>query len=377
MLLFEQVRRVRNEENLVEDTNLYSETGTTDYVTKTSKQITLTETKNILVKFTLKFTYSGQGTGKAAGRVLLNNVPFMTTGLKTKSYNTTGTYSVQWQFDKIVKLPAGTYTLDFQISVIINSVKWEIGEVYIGIIDFADLNIYTSDSGDVTATDAATTTVDTISFTVPSDRALPVGSLNQVPVIVLVSCGCEGYAGSKLKNTGEADEAVLNWKLYLDAAQVDWSERTDDYQTDEPTYAEGAYGKYIRLDLTKGQQYTLRLDVYNNSGLDRTVRSYISIIICPWLILFSGEYEPFTLDFPQGSTLYVTLEPLSRNPTKNVKLGKKRAVSFGDSTDYYSTASGTDILTYNYTFETIEISNCILTLEGYGACVSVIGVDVR
>jgi hypothetical protein len=71
------------------------------------------------------------------------------------------------------------------------------------------------------------------------------------------------------------------------------------------------------------------------------------------------------------------LEPLMSNPTKNLKLGKKRAVSFGDSTDYYSTGSGTNILSWNYTFEIVEVDDCVLVVEGYGGCIAVVGVDLR
>jgi len=38
---------------------------------------------------------------------------------------------------------------------------------------------------------------------------------------------------------------------------------------------------------------------------------------------------------------------------------------------------GTGIVTWNYTFETVEVENSVLLVEGYGACISIIGVDVR
>ena len=98
--------------------------------------------------------------------------------------------------------------------------------------------------------------------------------------------------------------------------------------------------------------------------------------ICPWIIP-NSEDEPVELDFPDGSTIYIILEPLNSDPTKTIKLGKKRFVSFGDSTDYYSTASGTGILSWNYTFELVPVKNCILKIGGYGGCISVVGVDVR
>jgi hypothetical protein len=83
------------------------------------------------------------------------------------------------------------------------------------------------------------------------------------------------------------------------------------------------------------------------------------------------------MDFPQGSTLYLMLEPLNLNPTKTVGVGKKRAVSFGDATDYYSVGSGTGLLSFDYTFEVVSLSDVNLYLSGLGACVGYIGVDTR
>jgi hypothetical protein len=60
-----------------------------------------------------------------------------------------------------------------------------------------------------------------------------------------------------------------------------------------------------------------------------------------------------------------------------LKLGFQRAWSFGDNTNYYSIASGTDILSWNYTFESVEVSSCLLLVSGYGGCISIIAVDVR
>jgi hypothetical protein len=100
----------------------------------------------------------------------------------------------------------------------------------------------------------------------------------------------------------------------------------------------------------------------------------LSFFACPW-IFSSAEYEPFSLNFPPGSTLYVVLEPLSSDPTKTIKLGYPRAWSL--NCDYYSTSSGTGILAWNYTFENVPPSECILKVSGGGGCISIIAVDVR
>ena len=115
-----------------------------------------------------------------------------------------------------------------------------------------------------------------------------------------------------------------------------------------------------------------------SAGADHNISvsaGYMTAAMSPWLL--GDGHQPLTLDFPQGSTLYLTLEPLFLDPAKALKIGKKRAVSFGDSTDYYYTASGTGILQANYTFEMVEVEGCILQVSGLGACISIIGVDVR
>jgi len=62
-------------------------------------------------------------------------------------------------------------------------------------------------------------------------------------------------------------------------------------------------------------------------------------------------------------------------PTKTIQLGYVRAWDLGYN--YYSIASGTGILSRNYTFESVEVSSCTLIISGLGGCISIIAVDVR
>ncbi|MCK4481609.1 hypothetical protein KAU55_00170, partial [Candidatus Bathyarchaeota archaeon] len=99
------------------------------------------------------------------------------------------------------------------------------------------------------------------------------------------------------------------------------------------------------------------------------------VILCPWILPFGVPTKPVALDFPQGSTLYVTAEPLTTDPTKYVRIGCERIADL--SADYYKTSSGTGILEFNYRFEVVEVGKVDLEVEGYGGCISVIGVDIR
>jgi hypothetical protein len=180
------------------------------------------------------------------------------------------------------------------------------------------------------------------------------------------------------KNTSESDDtSKLNWKLFWGASQTSWTDRANDWgtTTDNGSYGVGAYARYS-VAFDPATQYNLIIKVSNTIASSRTVRAYVKVIICPWIIA-NSEYNPVDMDFPQGSTMYVVLEPLNLNPTKNLKLGRVRGVSFGDSTDYYSTISGTGIQSWSYTFETVEVSNCLLNISGEGGCISILAVDIR
>lgn len=103
---------------------------------------------------------------------------------------------------------------------------------------------------------------------------------------------------------------------------------------------------------------------------------YFTVVSSPW-ILPKTDAKILHLNFPQGSTIYIVAEPLFSNPTKILKIGKKRAMSFGDSSDFYIVVSGTDIVELSFTFEKVEVAKSILYVSGNGGCISIIGVDVR
>ena len=103
---------------------------------------------------------------------------------------------------------------------------------------------------------------------------------------------------------------------------------------------------------------------------------HISVYATPW-ILSADLHTPVTLDVPNGTTLYTRGEPFELNPTKNVKLGKVRAISWGDATDYVDTDSGTGILDSDYTFEVVKGSDINIYFDGLGGCISYLAIDVR
>jgi len=371
MLLSEMVRRVRNEELLVKETAKYYGYDAHDWTTRVSKNITLTAPRIVLIKWNHEHVFTET---HGASRVLLGSTPIWGSG-----YVPSGATGLLRTPRCMIMLPAGSYTLNFQTSQLYaaSTRAVVISNIEIGYADLAD-TVYQNASGSISVGVSAEATV--ISVTIPASslpaRRTAVGKVKNYVALIYVSGHVVNNAISKMKNPGEANESgYINWKIFVNGSQKPWNERYDDAQTSNPAYAEGAFGR-ISVILSAKANHTIEVKAYNGASSAQTCNAHIAIIISPWL-LSDSEYEPIELNFPQGSTLYVVAEPLLANPTKTIKLGKHRAISFGDATDFYSTASGTDILQWNYTFESVEVANCILFMDGYGGCISIIAVDVR
>ena len=369
MLFSEQVREIGDEEVLEDDLTEYKSPAESacDWTTYKSATISLSKEKIVFVKMKFEM-YNGRG----AGRVLLDNAPIISTGYIDSATVTRHTYLL---------LPPGSHMFRFQLSVFGGSTGYraKIQHCYIAALNFADRIGYRDYSGEINVDANSTATIITRTFETPKARKLAVGTIKKCVCWVIFYGESPDLRRSKVRHGFEESILAdfLNWKIYLNDVQQDWAERNDDCgpDTSHETYGEGAYGYFATL-LDSNAQYTIKIKVYNGYGSAKNARSHITIIICPWFI-HHDEYEPIVLDFPQGSTLYVVLEPLHEKPIKKIKIGKRRFVSFGDSTDFYSVASGTDILAHNYTFEFVEVSRSVLLISGYGGCVSILGVDVR
>jgi len=195
-----------------------------------------------------------------------------------------------------------------------------------------------------------------------ASRKLAVGPINDVVFAVVCWARTPGEQ-TNFENVG--DSLTNGVALSVDGQQKDWTWRQQD--TGAKENAAATY--FGALSVGSNHTFTISKDNANTEV-------HISVIGCPWLLLDELR-QPIALDFAQGSTLYLVLEPLNENPTKYIKIGKKRAVSFSDSNDYYSTASGTNILSHSYTFETVEVEEAILFVKGFGGCISILAVDER
>jgi hypothetical protein len=329
MLLSEQVRQLSDEENLVDDSTTYTKGAGGWGTIHSYGNIVLSEASLIVINFNVPNTYQAMR-------------------LKIGSYYVYGSNSPYGAHSLLAFVGSGTH------EVIVEgrdgSGNQQVNNFKLGKAKFSDaqgsaLAVYSSQ----------------ISKTVAS-RATPAGPLKDAMFII----ECWAYTPTAQTNFENVGDSLTNGvSLVIDSAQVNWSARNQD-----TTSSENAYANCYKI-LSVGSAHTIDISKDNANTV-----VHVSVYACPW-ILSADKLTPFDLEFSQGSTLYLKLEPLNLNPTKYVYLGKKRAVSFGDSTDYYSTSTGTGLLDWNYVFETVEVAAQILTVYGLGGCVSVVGADVR
>jgi hypothetical protein len=174
------------------------------------------------------------------------------------------------------------------------------------------------------------------------------------------------YTPGDVTNFENVGDSYTNGvSVVVDGYQVSWTGRIHDTGSNETAYA------YCYRTKSVGSAHTIAITKDNANTV-----VHISVFACPWL-LAGIDNEPMTLDFREGSTLYLVLEPLNADNTKTSEIGKVRAVSYGDTTDFYSTASGTGILSHSYTFELVKVSSVSVVVSGLGGCVSMVGLDEK
>jgi len=329
MVYTEQVRQLTSEENLINDSTEYTRNNAAWGTLHSYGNITLSEASLILFKFWVKTTSAYR--------------------LKIGSNYVWGGYSTG-VITGIAYLSAGTYTVLMEQRNAGGS--GDLQDFQLGKLKFSD------QAGSGLAAYSAQ-----IDLTV-AQRSPPsfFGTLKNAVFAVMVWAKTTG-AQTNFENPG--DSLTNGVSLAVDGSQITWTSRVQDTTPYENAFA------YYYCSLSVGSSHSFVISKDNAA----TVVD-ISIVGCPWL-LANVDNEPMTLDFAQGSTLYLTLEPLNADPTKNSKIGKVRAVSYGDSTDFYSTASGTGILSHTYTFETVSVADVTLVVKGLGGCISMVGLDER
>jgi hypothetical protein len=372
MLYGEQVRLLQDEEILLNDTATYSVSSPTQWSTQRTYDIVLTKAQFVLLEADVAIGSLAWG----AARIVLDGSEAVASG---ELGNETRTIRV------IIYLAAGNYRADFDLSLFEtsgNSISFT--QCKVGRFNFPD-KAGASPVGTLELADNDEGTVMNQNISLPALRKLPFGDTKGVTLIITAHCRGLGTMTPRIAQLQDTEAfptaGKSGFRIYVDDVQQPWTERHNDYGTSTANmdYGKGGYGLLVHTGEV-GDTVNVKVKVYNNTGgtMDHAVK--LRVVACVWWL--APASEPVTLSrLPFQSTLYLTLEPLWANPTKTLQVGKTRIGEFLDC-DYYSSTSGADIVDWNYTFETVDpegvqIFTTVAALTHHGACISMIGADMR
>ncbi len=338
-LLSEMVRLLSDESNLINDATSYNVTSAAYAAIHDYGNVVLSKAGLLLISFD--------------GLLGVGGVGFIRVRIGASLYafacRTATTASTRYTF--IVYLAAGTYGILVEGCVPAGGgAVIYVNDFQAGFVNFSDL------TGEAlvayTGAIAKTTAI----------RATPAGNIKNTVYCVTVYAITAG-AQTNMENPGDA--LTNGVQVLLDGVQQSWTERQ------QGTVNDMAAGGKLYVVASAGASHSITITEDNAATAEN-----VSVSVCPW-ILTNALSEVVSLDITQGSTLYLTEEPLDADPTKYVYVGKVRAVTFGVATDYYTSASATGISAFSYTFESVDVSQCLLTVYGLGGCIAVVAVDLR
>lgn len=194
-------------------------------------------------------------------------------------------------------------------------------------------------------------------------RQTPAGVISRQHVFVQVHAYQSDNGATEFIDSGSATNSI---KIEVDGVQVAWTYKYND------THCVGsAFGTLILSEALA--DHTI---VITPSDTTNTVMT-VAVVSSPWILSpWMLQSFPVTLSFSQFSTLYVWMEPLVLNPTKNLNVGSPyRAVDY--SANYYYSSSGVGLVQAVYTFDALQLSLVGVYVDGYGGCISVVAVDIR
>jgi hypothetical protein len=329
MLLSEQERLLANEVNLINNPTLYMITNTLWYLIYDYGQIQMPA--DGILFFSVQFDSGTTGTTQIA--VYVRNMPIAVGVL-----GTSGSMFVAGA----VWLAAGTYA-EIQVYGVTTGAGADIKNMQVGYTAFNDSVGYALQ---------ATASGSSISLTV-SSRVTPVGALKQA-VYGIIACS---FAPSGQTTT-------------ISAITVDGVLQSFDESNGSGTQA-ASVKCYVPCAV--GSSHTVVVSQSNSSAT-----LYLSIIACPWICTsISRMPQPVTLSFPQQSTVYVVIGILFKDCVKSIWVGKQKGISFGAADYYgYSSAGTGTLLSFNYSFDSVNVAQVLFCMGGLGCCVDSIAVDV-
>lgn len=395
MLLAEMLRDIATEEELDYTTTSVACANVHDWTLRRTVSFTLTAEQIIMYSFQRQY---GEAELDSAGdfvntQVRVDDVPVYAVGCIEMIMD------AMWQtWTGFTKLASGAHTVKFYTSTPKDtgaSLSW-LQKTMVGIIKFKDTTIPTDlDSGVDSIADNTLTDILDVNVTIPSTRKLPIGTLSKYYCYIYVYTEAVAKRISEINDAADPSVAAKAcWWIYEDDAAKDWTEKKNDdcEAATNPTFGVGARGWYFK-ECDAGDTFNIKIKVHQRTGGATDCRCHMVVLITPWILPLDtvDVWNPFTLDFPQGSTLYMIAESLfppkdnqltSTIPevTKNIKVGaidKCWKSIFGDANNYYKKESSTGIQSFNYTYEIIQKDYCFIFVDGRGGCISAIAADVR
>jgi hypothetical protein len=137
------------------------------------------------------------------------------------------------------------------------------------------------------------------------------------------------------------------------------------------TDAFGIYCYKLFVPLTVGVSHTITINLTSASA-------YASVVACPWILTTAlrNGHSPINIDSPQLSTLYANLGSLFYDSTKDAYIGMPKGVSFGIGDFYAQGTTEIGILSFSYSFASVNVAYISFIVDGLGGCIENIGVDI-
>ncbi|MGD0029396.1 MAG: hypothetical protein ABSC91_10710 [Candidatus Bathyarchaeia archaeon] len=326
MLLSEQERILTNEKNLLNNPNTYNPSTTWGQIFDYGN-VTTPEDGIVFFVFTVNAGLSAQGDIE----LFIGGMPVECCSPSPQTVTMVG--GAIW-------LPAGTYDVIAYGRQTGSMSGPSISNLQVGFTQFNDCTSYALQNSS------------SCSLTVPA-RTTPVGPLNE--------------AVFAINATALAPVNQLVTTLYI---TVDGHLQIND----ESDFGSRVATAKCYLPLSVGTSHSISITSDNASAT-----LYLSVIACPWILTTAARlHQPVTLSFPQMSTLYSIIGILFNDVVKECFVGKPKGVSFG-SEDYYgySSAGTGAIISFSYTFDSVNATVVTLSADGLGCCIDNIAVDVR
>jgi hypothetical protein len=332
MILSEQERLLANEANLLNDATGYDTSGTTWALVHDYGNVTTPADGIIAFKFDVS---AGLG---ASGKIALyiDGKPVEVTSITAGHTLSVG--GAVW-------LPAGTYDVQAQgqdgggstISIL---------NAQVGFCQFNDCAAYALQATTQGSGGTQNLTV--------NNRNTPLGALNKAVFAINVSA-----------------QAPLNELVSISSIVVDGKPYSA-LTFDENGPAARASSAKLYVPLSVGSSHSVYASTTNANAT-----MYLSIIACPWILpAISQQHTPVALDFSQASNVQMILATLFLEVSKTAGIGKVKAITYGVD-DWYGSQSGTAIVSFAYTLDTVNVSGVYLIAGGIGGSIDAISVDVR